>query len=79
MMNLNNKIAYFTLTASLLISHQAWAINGLGCTQYWSNTGRYRRHARVANAHDSTWMILNPASISSLGREFDYSAEVAKL
>jgi len=76
-MHFTKKVAYFSLTTSLLFSQQALAIDGLEAPSIGAIQAG-TAGAGVANAHDSTWMMLNPASISSLGEEFDYSAEIAK-
>ncbi len=76
-MSSTKNVAYFASAALLLLSHQALAIDGLQVPSIGAIQAG-TAGAGVANAHDSTWMMLNPASISTLGEEFDYSAEIAK-
>lgn len=70
-------VAPLAFTASLLLPYHALAVNGLQVPSIGAIQAG-TAGAGVAGAHDSTWMILNPASISSLPQRFDYSAEIAK-
>jgi long-chain fatty acid transport protein len=70
--------SYFLMMLMLIICvvcHTSWATDGhqlvgLGALQI--GTGG----AGVASAKDSTWVLLNPASIVDLERRFDFSFEV---
>jgi long-chain fatty acid transport protein len=69
------RIIGIVLALLSLVSLPVWATDGhqlagLGALQ--TGTGG----AGVASAKDSTWMLLNPASIVSLERRFDFSLEV---